>query len=296
MVSIVIRTLNEQRYLPELLEAIKGQKLPGMQFETVLVDSGSTDDTLKIAKRYNCRITHIKKEDFTFGRSLNVGCDYARGEYLVFISGHCIPTDSSWLANLVKPLKQKDIAYSYGKQVARDTTKFSEVQIFNKFYPAESKIPQEDYFCNNANASIARSKSGERPFDEELTGLEDMYLAKRLVGEGYKVAYTSNSTVFHIHDESWKQVKTRYEREAVALQVIKPNIQFNKADFIRYTYRSILLDFKEAFKTKQLFGNIYSIIMFRTMQYWGTYKGNSQVRNVSEKMKMEYFYPTERIK
>ena len=55
-------------------------------------------------------------------------------------------------------------------------------------------------------------------FDESLTGLEDMYLGKKLCEEGSQIAYISSASVFHIHDESWGQVRVRYEREAVALR------------------------------------------------------------------------------
>ena len=64
-VSIIIRTYNEQRHLPELLTAIQAQQT-SFSHETVLVDSGSTDNTLKIAEQFGCRIKHIEKEYFSF--------------------------------------------------------------------------------------------------------------------------------------------------------------------------------------------------------------------------------------
>ena len=91
LTSIIIRTLNEERYLPELLAKISEQHTVLTDQEIVVVDSGSTDSTIEIASSYGCRITHISQEEFTFGRSLNVGCDYAEGDIFVFISGHCIP-------------------------------------------------------------------------------------------------------------------------------------------------------------------------------------------------------------
>ena len=91
LISIIIRTYNEERYLRELLETIKVQELPYSETEIIIVDSGSTDRTLPIAESFDCKITHISKKDFTFGRSLNHGCEIARGDILVFISGHCIP-------------------------------------------------------------------------------------------------------------------------------------------------------------------------------------------------------------
>lgn len=80
--SIVIRTLNEGRYLDEVLKAIVSQNYPAPCREVVVVDSGSTDETLAIVERHGCKIVHIRREDFSFGRSLNVGCDAARGSFL----------------------------------------------------------------------------------------------------------------------------------------------------------------------------------------------------------------------
>jgi len=137
LVSIVIRTLNEEKYLSELLSAIDMQEKNGFLFEVVIVDSGSTDKTLEIAKKYKARVTHINKQDFTFGKSLNVGCKFADGEYFVFISGHCVPVNKNWLQDLIDPLVKNQYDYTYGRQIGRDTTKFSENQVFEKYFPKD---------------------------------------------------------------------------------------------------------------------------------------------------------------
>ena len=80
-ISIIIRTYNESKYLDKILQNIKIQNTKFTK-EIVLVDSGSTDNTVEIAKNHNCKILHIKKEDFTFGRSLNIGCQAALGKYV----------------------------------------------------------------------------------------------------------------------------------------------------------------------------------------------------------------------
>ena len=151
LVSIIIRTLNEEKYLDELLKAVDSQITNNFSIEVIIVDSGSQDKTLEIAKSYQARIAFINKDKFTFGRSLNVGCELSNGGYLVFISGHCIPTNKDWLSNLVEPLIQGLCKYTYGRQVGRDSTKFSEKQVFKKYFSNESSIPQDGYFCNNAN-------------------------------------------------------------------------------------------------------------------------------------------------
>ena len=140
-ISVIIRALNEEKYLGELLSAVARQKTGSLGVETVLVDSGSTDRTQEIAKSHGTRITTISKEDFSFGRSLNIGCDFARGKFLVFISGHCIPCDDDWLIRLVQPLMDGCV-YTYGRQLGRDTTKFSEQQLFDK-YSLHEKVIQD---------------------------------------------------------------------------------------------------------------------------------------------------------
>ena len=291
LVSIIIRTLNEERYLDELLCAINSQKLNGFSCEIVVVDSGSIDNTLKIAKRHDARITYINKQDFTFGRSLNIGCEFANGEYLVFISGHCIPVDQNWLNSLVVPLIQNKCDYSYGRQIGRDTTKFSEIQVFDKYFPNKTHMPQSGFFCNNANAAISRRVWSKFRFDEDLTGLEDMFIAKQIYQDKGSIGYISDSVVYHIHDETWAQVKTRYEREAVALQKIMPEIRVSIIDTIHFIIIGTLKDIRISIRKKVFFKEFISIFMFRLYQYYGSYRGNHLCRKLSNKAKIKYFYP-----
>ena len=289
-VSIVIRTYNEQLHLPELLEAISRQDVD-FDFETVIVDSGSTDNTLDIAKTFGCRITHIPKREFTFGRSLNIGCEFAGGKVLVFISGHCIPCEVDWLAKLTAPVRDGTAKYSYGRQVGRDTTKFSEGEVFSKYYPETGKLLQEGFFCNNANAAVSRTVWARHRFDESLTGLEDLKLAKTIVEKGNPIAYVAEAPVFHIHDESWHQVRVRYEREAVALREIMPEVHVGFADFLRYFFSGVFHDIGIALEQRVLLERAGEIIAFRWMQFWGTYRGNLEHRQVSARQREEYFYP-----
>lgn len=290
--SIVIRTYNEAKWLPDALRSVQGQNLGGLQVETVVVDSGSTDDTRTIATEFGCNVVEIKKSEFTFGRSLNIGCGAARGRNLVFISGHCIPDSPHWLVNLIAPLDEGRCAFVYGRQYGRQgITKFSEEMLFAKYFPARSAVPQEGFFCNNANSAIPRRIWEEMPFDENVTGLEDMVLTKALVARGHKVGYVADAPVVHLHEETWSKVKTRYEREAVALQDIMPEVHVTFGDFVRYTTVGIFHDWSEALGRREFWCRAWEIAMFRIMQYWGTYKGNNDHRRLSRERKERYFYP-----
>lgn len=292
---MVIRTLNEEQHLGQLLSAICQQIRDGFEIEMVVIDSGSTDKTLSIAKSYSCKITHIKKNEFTFGRSLNMGSENADGEILVYVSGHCIPEDDSWLKKLIQPIRDGVAGYSYGRQIGYETTKYSERRLFEKYFPCQSKIPQKDFFCNNANAAISRQVWSEYQFDEQVTGLEDMELAKRYCHLGGQVAYVSEAAIYHIHDEKWTQTRRRYEREAIALQQIMPEVHVGLVDTLRYLIASIFGDFSSAIKGRCFLVEFLGIIKFRLAQYMGTYRGNHEHRALSKRRKENYFYPTKTL-
>lgn len=291
LVSIIIRTLNEARYLDELLQSIKAQQSDRFRAEVVLVDSGSTDGTLEIAQRHGCLITHITRQEFSFGRSLNRGCEIANGEILILVSGHCVPVDDHWLHALCAPIADQRVEYSYGRQHSGPDSFFSEGRIFNKYFPAQSCIPQQGFFCNNANSALSKAAWQRFRFDEEVTGLEDMELAQRLVNSGGKVGYVAEAGVYHHHAETWKQVKRRFEREALALRRIMPQIHLRPTDLIRYMGSSIWLDLRHARTEKRLLAVAQSIILYRFWQYLGSYHGNHEHRLLSHSEKDKYFYP-----
>lgn len=291
LASIVIRTLNEAKYLDDLLIMISRQKLVGLEAEVVLIDSGSTDGTVDIARRHGCRITTITKKEFSFGRSLNRGCDFANGDILVFISGHCVPVDEHWLQNLCQPIKDGTVEYTYGRQVGDDDSYFSERRIFAKYFPETSAIPQDGFYCNNANSAVLRSAWAEHRFDEELTGLEDMALAKLIVGNGGKVGYVAEAPVFHHHTETWASVRRRFEREAIALQQIMPEVQLSRWDVVRYILSSVLMDWKSAMRHGKFMRSAYQIMRYRVAQFTGSYAGNNDHRRMSQSRKETFFYP-----
>ncbi|WP_317705641.1 MBL fold metallo-hydrolase [Methylomarinovum caldicuralii] len=289
-VSIIIRTLNEARYLDELLTVIARQEIDSITYEVVLVDSGSTDGTLQIAERHGCRIYHITREEFSFGRALNIGCEAAAGEILVFISGHCVPANNRWLQHLCQPILDGQAQYTYGRQISGPESHYSERRIFAKYFPEKSRIPQEGFFCNNANSALLKSAWAEYGFDEELTGLEDMELAQRLVKAGGKVAYVAEAAVYHHHNETWPQVRRRFEREAIALQKIMPQVHVSLFDTLRYIASSIWRDWRCARKEGEQV-ELCDIFLYRWNQYWGTWKGNHEHRKLSHAEKEKYFFP-----
>jgi rhamnosyltransferase len=290
-ISIIIRTLNESKHIKNLLQMICSQELHGLKTEVIVVDSGSTDNTVEIAAEYDCHIEKIAKSDFSFGRSLNIGCSVAVGDILVMVSGHCLPVETDWLISLCQPIIDGRASYCYGRQIGVATTYLSERQIFSKYFPMGSKIPQDGYFCNNANSALDRTIWASYPFDEELTGLEDLELAQRIYRAGEKIAYVSEAVVFHIHNETWQQVRRRFEREAIALQTIKPQFHLFGIDILRYTLTSICMDLKCSINEGVFFSSWKNIFLYRINQFWGAWNGNVEHRKLSRREKEKFYFP-----
>src|SRR3954447_18852087 len=134
--SIVIRCLNEARHLPKLLDSLARQTLK--PFEVIVVDSGSTDNSVEISRSKGARVVHIAPEQFSFGRSLNVGARNVSGDIIIIASAHTYPESEHWLERLIEPFEDADVALAYGGQHGDQCSKFSEHQIFKQWFREES--------------------------------------------------------------------------------------------------------------------------------------------------------------
>lgn len=286
--SVVIRAFNEEEHIGRLLTGISLQT--EQDAEVVLVDSGSTDATVSIARHYGARVVTIRPEDFTFGRSLNLGIEAAKGEFTVAASAHVYPVYKDWLEVMLAPFENPKVALTYGRQVGNERTKFSEHQIFASWFPEESVAEQDTPFCNNANAAIRRELWLETPYDEDLTGLEDLDWARKAMDRGHNISYVAEAPVVHVHDETPWSIFNRYRREAIALKNISPEQHFDLWDFVRLFPANTASDLWQAFQQGQI-GQVPDIFMFRFLQFLGTYRGFAQEGPVSGQLKRRFYYP-----
>lgn len=288
-VSIVIRCLNEEQHIGKLLDSIFIQTIENP--EVIVVDSGSTDNSLSIISRYPVTLLSIEPRNFSFGKSLNIGCNASTKEFILIASAHVLPTNSKWIENLIKPFSDPKVALTYGKQRGDEYTKFSEHQVLSKWFPEQSNSTQENPFCNNANSSIRKNLWESIPYNEDLTGLEDIDWAKRAISIGHTIQYCPQAEVVHSHNESTSQIYNRYRREAIALKNIFPEENFNFYDFIKLTLSNIINDLQIAIHQKVISKNLVSILVFRTLQFWGTFRGFSKYSNVNSDLKKKLYYP-----
>jgi rhamnosyltransferase len=255
------------------------------------VDSGSTDATVEVARANNVRVVHISAEEFSFGRSLNMGIQAARNELIVVASAHVYPVYPDWLECLLGPFENPRIALAYGKQRGSKESRFSEHQIFRQWFPDADVRNQSNPFCNNANAAVRHSVWEAHPYDEELTGLEDVAWAKWAQEQGHQIAYAAHAEVVHVHRETPRRVYERYRREGMAFKRIYPEAHFSVYDAARLTMTNIATDVRESRRSTTPWRELPSILWFRVMQFWGTYQGYRHSGPVTQALRQTFYYP-----
>ncbi len=196
-VSIIIRSKNEEKWIGHCLTAVYSQEFS--DFEVILVDNNSTDNSLKIASRYPIeKIINI--EEFLPGLALNNGIRESSGQYIVCLSAHCIPKDNYWLSKLVENLDANEMAVGvYGRQLPVSFTDAADKRDLLIVFGEDRRIQIKDYFFHNANSIIRRDSWEKFPFNENVTNIEDRVWGKQMIELGYNLIYEPEACVFHHH-------------------------------------------------------------------------------------------------
>jgi rhamnosyltransferase len=287
--SIVIRALNEAEHLDALFDSIERQTQ--QPDEVVLVDSGSTDRTVAIAESRGAQIVHIPPGDFTFGRALNWGCEAAKGDVLIFVSAHVYALDDTWLVELVGPFSDGLVGLSYGGQTGDHRSNFAEIQLLKRWFPDDGgTTDQKNPFCNNANCAVRRSLWESTPYDESLSGLEDMAFSRNIRADGHRIAYVPSARIAHVHEEVARQTFNRYRREAIAYRNIFGAQKMSMSSATGLALASITSDVRAALRARR-FGAIPSAASFRVAQFAGAWAGHRDDPSESKQIVRRMYYP-----
>jgi rhamnosyltransferase len=216
-VSVIVRTLNEERGLPELLSGLRAQRR--QDFEVVVVDSGSTDRTRDIA--LSCRDLSVRLVDldrFTYGRALNAGLAVARGRYAAFLSAHVQLLSEDWLGEMLRACSAPGVGGAFSRQVPWTHSPHYERLFVWWMYGRHVRLPRLAPFSfTNAATMIRRECWLRRAFDETLPACEDYDWAFATLRDGYRLVWVPHVGVRHSHDEPFPRFMGRRWREGRAL-------------------------------------------------------------------------------
>ncbi|HET6460175.1 MAG TPA: glycosyltransferase [Syntrophales bacterium] len=205
-ISIIIRSHNEEKWIGACLEAVFRQDYK--DFEVILVDNKSTDQTVMKAQKYPVRIISI--DEFLPGKALNLGIRESKGRFIVCLSAHCIPVSDGWLSSLLKNFEEDDkVAGVYGRQEPMAFTPDADKRDMLTVFGLDRKVQVKDSFFHNANSMIHRAVWEKIPFDEKTTNIEDRLWAKEVLKRGFRIIYEPEASVFHYHGIHQNQDRER---------------------------------------------------------------------------------------
>jgi len=216
-VSIIIPTKNAGNDFEYTLEKIKNQK--GIKkIEIIVIDSGSTDDTLTLAERFEADISIISPTEFGHGKTRNLGAEKASGDFLIFMVQDAIPIGDLWLYSMVNFLNNHpSVVAATCKQVPRsDAGLFSCNNLFNHYWVLEwttdyiaskpknfDKLSQIEKrkLCGLDNVCSIIKKPVFEQFKFRDVGYgEDLDLGVRLIKSGMDLAFLQTARVIHSHN------------------------------------------------------------------------------------------------
>jgi glycosyltransferase involved in cell wall biosynthesis len=211
-ISVVIPVKNAGHDFQDLLSMIKKQK--GFKdIEIIVVDSGSTDNSIKIAKGYGAKIIQILPEEFSHSFSRNIGAKQACGDYILFTVQDALPPTDSWLQKLCGVMLNNNVvAVSCAETPKEDADLFYKALSWNhnKFMDIDNqdrimiKPEIENYVAYKKNGQLNNvacliSKDVFMNYGFRGQYAEDLDLGIRLIRDEHKLAIIGSAKIIHSH-------------------------------------------------------------------------------------------------
>jgi rhamnosyltransferase len=213
-ITIIIPTKNAGAEFRDTLTAIRGQTCDS---EVVVVDSGSSDQTVELAREFGARTLSIAPESFNHGETRNLGIRQGTGELCVMLVQDAVPVGDRWLETLIAPFSDERVVGVTGRHVPRpesDLVGRWQVEYRNEFLGENIRIQEMkswDSFLtlsfeerlrlvsfDNVCSALRRNIWEKCPF-QPLLFAEDLDWGVRAMAAGYRLVYDPSVRVIHSH-------------------------------------------------------------------------------------------------
>ena len=203
-------------------------------FEIIVIDSGSTDNTIDIIKKYpSVHLVQIKPEDFGHGKTRNLGAEMTKGNYIVFLNADAIPMNAHWLTSLVEPLTvNQNLAGVYSRHIPREDCFLYMVRDLRTSMPDQrifrTKVGKMDFLLfSTVSAAMRKETWRQLPFDNDIIIAEDQDWAKKVLDKGFAILYEPVSMVRHSHNYSPRQLMENKRKVGEAEAAYRFHNKFN---------------------------------------------------------------------
>jgi len=243
--SVVIPVKDGERYLDEVLSAVMREEPD----EVLVIDSGSTDGSLEIARRSGANILTIDPASFGHGRTRNLGMERTTGEHVGFLTQDATPCPG-WRAAYDEAFGiDPRVGAAFGPHLPRPGTSPMIARELNEFFTAFSpdRRPRvqragDPPFLSNVNACYARTCWEEIRF-RDIAYAEDQAFGADLLAAGWSKVYQPAAAVLHAHDYPFAEFMRRYFDEYRGLRTSLGHVeQFGLRSTLRHVAGNVAAD------------------------------------------------------
>ncbi len=265
--SAIVRVKNEAATLERTLSSLRAQTVVP---EIIVVDSGSTDGSLEIA-RGNCdALVEIPSSQFSYGRALNIGAQRASSPFHFALSSHCV-APRHWVEGALAHYDASEVAGVCGTQTFSDKT-----PVLRPFVQDAAYAAAHPRWGFSNHASSWRAAAWERfPFNEDLDYTEDKEWAHRVLRAGWTIVFDPALWVDMSH--GWQNSVDFYHRQRRATLATSTFISLP-----RYGLRELAVDWWTDIPRDRHSRAFHRFVNYRRMAgMLGLYRGSAPTRDSS---------------
>ncbi len=243
-ISVIVPAYNCEKTVGATLEALCRQAFPSGQYEIILVDDGSLDDTKQVVEKFP-QVKYFWQNNRGPSSARNFGAQQAAGEIIVFTDSDCVP-EPDWLDKMTTPFSDPEIMGvkgAYLTQQKERVARFCQKE-FEERYRLLSRFKYIDFVDSYSAAFRKSAFLGVGGFDTSfpLANNEDVELSYKLALKGYKMVFVPDARVYHTHSASWvRYLRVKFTRAYWRMLVYKKYP--NKAMRDTYTPFSLKIQF-----------------------------------------------------
>ena len=218
-VDIICPLYNAEEYIEKLHKSFVMQKKVTInKIRYVLTES--KDNTEEYLKKHNIEYKKINRNEFSHSLVREKEAMESDSDVVAFVTQDVVIDDELWLYQLTKDIGKDNVVATYSRQI----TKYNNIEKYTREsnYPATSKIVSKDdipklglktFFFSDASSAIdTKIFKKLKGYDgKDLPISEDMYIAYKIITNGYKIKYCAESIVYHSHNFTLKEIYDRYK-------------------------------------------------------------------------------------
>ena len=273
-VSVIIPAFNAEKTVESCIRSLLNQQYPKSRYEIIVIDNGSTDNTLKILQKFRRTIRILNEGKRGSYAARNKGIKHVKGDIIAFTDSDCI-ADKNWLQSITNAFQNKLInlvggnikSFRNSSHLLRYCNKFCHSQKYN----INSTVP----FFTTANMAVKKEVFNMQIFNDALHSGGDVEFCSGLIKNKDEVFYEPSAVVWHRYDDSIIRFIKKHYYYGKGQRLLRKNLRI-KLITPMPNYINILLQYDLYF----IFFRILQDTSYLLGLHFGPYKKLTTIKNI----------------